>query len=365
MAVSGAALAAKAAAALLTDKRTWRVIAVLIAAILTPVILVIACILNLASAAAHHNNAALNLTFNGGNITASIPAEFHGYITEMQSCFDALDAAVEEIGEACEWEDGELDMVRVKAVFYALFFGSEELSLRRSAARSFTDCFLEYEDRTRPCGDDDCDDEDCEEYTVAIPIVDLPTAYANVGDHIGRPLTPEDMANISEIYLRVTRGDFSVGTAMPLDGGSNGTHDLIAELTAGDQRPAPTDGYASPVAGDWRSLISCEYGTGYAGHTGMDLAIPMNTPIYAVADGTVLFTRASSSGYGVHVAVNHGGGVVTLYAHCSRLLVGEGQQVSQGEMIALSGSTGNSTGPHLHLEFIIDGQHQNPRGYLS
>jgi murein DD-endopeptidase MepM/ murein hydrolase activator NlpD len=97
----------------------------------------------------------------------------------------------------------------------------------------------------------------------------------------------------------------------------------------------------------------------------MDLAVPLGTPIYAVADGTVLFTRASSGGYGIHVAINHGGRVVTLYAHCSRLLVGEGQRVRQGEMIALSGSTGNSTGPHLHLEFVVNGQHQNPRNYLS
>lgn len=366
MAGPAAALAAKAALALVTDKRTWKAVAVLIAAAVTPIIIVVVCLLGIANGAANHNNAALNLSFNGGVIPVSMPAEYHGYITEMQTCFAALDAAVEEIGRECEWEECELDIVRVKAAFYALFFGDGDLTLRKSEARAFVDCFLTYESRTRPCDDGDCRDRNCERYRVAIPIADLPTVYANVGNHIGRQLTPEDMANINEIYLRITRGDFSIDSGnVSLNGGSNGTHSLIAELTAGDDTPRPTGQYCPPIVGDWRSIVSCEYGTGYAGHTGMDLAIPIGTPVYAVADGTVLFTRASSGGYGIHVAINHGGGIVTLYAHNSRLLVGEGQKVSQGEMIALSGNTGNSTGPHSHLEFIISGQHQNPKNYLS
>ena len=111
-------------------------------------------------------------------------------------------------------------------------------------------------------------------------------------------------------------------------------------------------------------MVSCEFGTGYVGHTGMDIAIPTGTEIQAVAAGKVLYTRMSSSGYGYHVVINHGGGIVTLYAHCSRILVSAGQEVSQGDVIALSGSTGNSTGPHLHLEFIVDGVPRNPRSYL-
>ncbi|MDL2232066.1 M23 family metallopeptidase [Ruminococcaceae bacterium OttesenSCG-928-L11] len=370
MAGPAAVLAAKAALALATDKRTWKAVAIAVAAILMPVILVIACLLSMVNATANHNNAAVNLTFNGGIIPISMPAEYRQYITEMRSCFAALDSAVEAIGQEYEWKDAdgdaaELDIIRVKAVFYALYFGDGSLSLRKSEARSFVECFLTYDTSTRPCEDEDCDDEDCEEYDIAIPITDLPTIYANVGTHIGCALTPEDMANINEIYYRVVHGDFSVDSGnVSLNGGSNGTHALIAELTAGDESPAPTCGYISPIDGDWRGLVSCEYGTGYAGHTGMDIAIPTGTPVYAVADGTVLFTRASSGGYGIHLAINHGGGIVTLYAHNSQLLVGEGQKVSQGEMIALSGDTGNSTGPHLHVEFVVGGQHQNPRNYL-
>ena len=69
-------------------------------------------------------------------------------------------------------------------------------------------------------------------------------------------------------------------------------------------------------------------------------------------------------GYGNCVKISHGNGVVTVYAHCSALYVTEGQTVSAGEVISAVGSTGNSTGPHLHLEIRVDGVAQNPQIYL-
>ena len=81
-------------------------------------------------------------------------------------------------------------------------------------------------------------------------------------------------------------------------------------------------------------------------------------------DGKVLFVRFKQTGYGYHVTIDHGGGLVTLYGHCSEILVTEGQTVTAGQVIAKSGSTGRSTGPHLHLEVIRDGVPQNPRSYL-
>ena len=374
MALPSAVLAAKAALVLATDERTWKTIAVIIAAAFTPFIFIIVAILGMGSSAAHHNNAALNLTFNGGVIPASMPDEYRRHILEMRDCFTALDSAKAAIGREAEWE-GELDMIRVKAVFYALFFGDDNLRLRASEARAFVDLFIIYETRTWPCTASGChdDDDSCyETYLVAIPITDLQVIYARVGAHIGRALTPEDMANITEIYLRVTRGDFSVDFgAVSLTSGPNNTHALIRELTAGDTSPAPAGGFGSPIRAAWRPLVTSEFGyrvhpiTGARDyHTGIDIAIPTGTEVLAVADGVVLFTRASSTGYGIHLAINHGGGLVTLYAHHSRNLVGEGQRVSRGDVIALSGSTGSSTGPHVHLEFIVSGVPQNPRLFL-
>jgi len=94
-------------------------------------------------------------------------------------------------------------------------------------------------------------------------------------------------------------------------------------------------------------------------HTGIDLAAPTGSPIVAANDGTVL--RAEwNGGYGNCVVIDHGGGIATLYAHASRLLVKKGQNVKKGDTIALIGSTGTSTGPHLHFEVLVDGKHVKP-----
>lgn len=99
-------------------------------------------------------------------------------------------------------------------------------------------------------------------------------------------------------------------------------------------------------------------------HTGIDIGAAMGTSIFAAADGTVLVSGWNSGGYGNYVVIDHGGGLTTLYAHCSSLLVSSGQKVSKGQEIAKCGSTGMSTGPHLHFEVLVNGGHTNPNAYL-
>lgn len=126
-------------------------------------------------------------------------------------------------------------------------------------------------------------------------------------------------------------------------------------------------GFVIPAGG----AISSEYGprvhpifgtNGY--HTGIDFASANNSPIYSWKSGTVVFAGVQS-GYGNTVIVDHGNGIQTLYAHASSVLVKKGQAVSAGEVIAKVGSTGNSTGPHLHFEVRVNGNHTNPRPYLG
>lgn len=100
-----------------------------------------------------------------------------------------------------------------------------------------------------------------------------------------------------------------------------------------------------------------------SGHRGLDIAAPKGTPIKAAAAGTVV-TSGYSGTYGYMIRISHGNGVETVYAHCSQLNVSQGQTVSQGQVIGKVGSTGRSTGPHLHLEVRVNGVLYNPQNYV-
>ena len=100
-------------------------------------------------------------------------------------------------------------------------------------------------------------------------------------------------------------------------------------------------------------------------HGGVDLAGPFGTPIYATADGIVARSEWNSGGYGNLVEINHGAGIQTRYGHLSRLIARPGQRVRRGELIGLMGSTGRSTGNHLHYEVRIDGRAVNPVPFMQ
>ena len=118
-----------------------------------------------------------------------------------------------------------------------------------------------------------------------------------------------------------------------------------------------------PVGG----TITSRFGAGStirrSSHTGLDIATSTGTPIVAAASGTVTFSGYKGS-YGNMIVITHGNGIQTYYCHCSRLNVSAGTQVSQGQTIAAVGSTGNSTGPHLHLEVRVNGVAYNPQNYV-
>lgn len=118
-----------------------------------------------------------------------------------------------------------------------------------------------------------------------------------------------------------------------------------------------------PISGTITSRYGVSSNIRKSTHTGLDIAATTGTPIKVVSDGTV--TSASYNGaYGNLVKVSHGNGVETWYAHTSKMYVTVGQTVKAGEVIAAVGSTGNSTGPHLHFEIRINGEHVNPQKYL-
>ena len=327
---------AKAAAAVLSSEKARKTIGWVIVAIFSPIIVLLVLLCSLLSGTAEHNTTALELCFHGGVISASVPEDYRGHIENMRDSFFVLDGGAAELDGQMENGDS-LDRTRVKAIFYALYFGEEQPSQR--AHKQYLDCFVTYEERTRTVteADDAGNEVEVEEtYTVAVPIRDLSVVYENIRSKMGTEITAEDQANATEIYYRILCG-----------------------------------GFCSPIGESWRSVVTSEFGwrkdpfTGKgAGHTGIDLGMPKGTPIRAALTGTVYLVRYSTTGYGYHVMIDHGGGFVTLYAHCSKLLVAEGQQVQAGDIIAEVGSTGRSTGNHLHFEVRINGEKQNPRSYL-
>jgi len=128
--------------------------------------------------------------------------------------------------------------------------------------------------------------------------------------------------------------------------------------------PPPTSGsgYSWPLCGPVTSEFKWRWGRQ---HKGIDIDDTRTRNITAAQSGTVISAGWNSGGYGNLVLIQHGGGVVTAYAHASSIHVSSGQTVSRGQSIATVGTTGNSTGPHLHFETRVNGGAVNPRQFLS
>ena len=110
--------------------------------------------------------------------------------------------------------------------------------------------------------------------------------------------------------------------------------------------------------------ITSRYGARWGStHTGTDVGASTGTPIYAAASGTVLFSGWKGT-LGKLVVINHGNGVQTYYAHCSKIIASVGDEVSKGDLIGLVGSTGRSSGPHVHLEVRYEGKTLDPEVFV-
>ena len=346
------ALIAKAAAIILTDEKARKAVGWTLVAILSPLILLIAFLCALGSGATEHNITAVELCFYDTiGIPAETPEEYRLCIEAMRASFAQLDIAIAAINENTE-EETSLDDIRVKAIFYALYFGAGS----HRDAQSFADCFVTWEERIRTVLVEGSDppEETEETYSVAIPIEDLGTVWQNIAA-MGVAPAAEQRSNADSIYNLIRYG---------AAGGGSGF--------AGSDVPfIGADGFCSPIGENWRNVVTSEFGyrrdpfTGERkGHSGMDLAVPTGTSVRAALPGTVTVSTYNRGGYGYYVMIDHGSGLSTLYGHNSQLLARVGQTVEAGDVIALSGSTGRSTGPHLHFEVRINGERTNPRSYL-
>ncbi|ASJ89874.1 M23 family metallopeptidase [Porphyrobacter sp. CACIAM 03H1] len=199
-------------------------------------------------------------------------------------------------------------------------------------------------------------------------------AFANTANSANAATSADVVAPVRE-----AQGDV-------VDNGDARFKSLFASWTA-IERTAPTAGtgetvtaYSSPVPVTGVSIpsrmplegaqLTSGFGMrnhpvlgGRRQHAGIDLAAPTGTPVYATADGIV--SRADwYSSYGLYISVEHGASMQTRYAHLSRLAVAEGDSVKKGDLIGYVGSTGRSTGPHLHYEVRVEGLAVNPIPYM-
>ena len=149
----------------------------------------------------------------------------------------------------------------------------------------------------------------------------------------------------------------STGTAVKSTGTVN------TAMTISGTKVALGISLSKPVSGIISSRFGARSSIRSSAHTGLDIATSTGTPVAAAASGTVTFAGWKGS-YGNLMVITHSNGVQTYYGHCSKLYFSAGATVSQGQTIAAVGSTGNSTGPHLHFEIRVNGVAYNPQNYL-
>jgi len=127
---------------------------------------------------------------------------------------------------------------------------------------------------------------------------------------------------------------------------------------------AGNKGYCWPVDTGYRQYVSSFWGDD-RGHKGYDIAASKGTPILSLYGGKVVSINSSGDAYGLHFVIDHGNGIKTLYAHCSKLYVSLGDRVERGEVVGLVGATGRVTGSHLHFEVYRNGVQTNPMNYIG
>jgi len=170
--------------------------------------------------------------------------------------------------------------------------------------------------------------------------------------------------------LKKDGSDIVVGEELIIPGGKKEKPKILYTSTASSKFrnvAAPPPSISAPAGSGYLWPTTVRRITQYFGwrHTGIDIAGPVGTPIYASLAGEVIKSGCGwNGGYGCYIIIDHGGGVRTLYGHNSQLYVSAGDSVSQGDTIAAMGSTGRSTGSHVHFEVIVSGGKQNPLRYV-
>lgn len=195
---------------------------------------------------------------------------------------------------------------------------------------------------------------------ITVPTTDDPSAQNSGQGGQGGPFIAPNVQNITEVLNNLEKRMTLHQDNMKI------LHEAILAKRE-QQEQAAKIGLTTPYGWPAQGSISSPYGFRWNGsdfHPGVDIAADYGTPIKATADGVVTTAGWNSGGYGNMVEINHGHGVITRFGHASSVVVSAGQHVIRGQIIAYVGSTGFSTGPHVHYEVRINDRPVNPAGYL-
>lgn len=170
---------------------------------------------------------------------------------------------------------------------------------------------------------------------------------------------------INEVFTQNAEDIQTVTLAMAKDSLNSNIREIVAEEKKRQESTIagvymavkPVTGHITSRFGSFESIRS-------HAHSGLDIAAPSGTPIYAAADGKISYAKYNSGGYGNLIIIDHGNGVKTYYGHCSKLYASVGETVKAGDKIAAVGTTGFSTGNHLHFEIRLNDKRVNPQQYI-
>ncbi len=341
--MAGWGAVARAAVKAATDKRTWKIVgAILIIAVVILFFILSSCVAlcgSFSSMGENVINAVFGISYLQGDLDEGMKQMVRA---QRESIADLITDGTEHCSG--------IDTIRLQSAYFVLI-ESEVLTKEDDFNQRFVECF------TR-------EDTNADGSTTIVPIKDDDIIFENISKAFGVEISKDTKTSYNELCKYLQK---YLGTGQ--DSGESGS---IAYLLRNDTTPYVGGNFISPFKNyNWRNEVTSVYGTRehpishvQKFHAGVDLGVPLGTSIYAVNSGTVLYVRYSDTGYGYHFVINHGGKITTTYAHCSQIFVVAGDEIKQGQLIAKVGSTGNSTGPHLHLEVRVNGVTRNPSDWL-
>lgn len=322
---------------------------------LSPILLIMIFLISGADGASKHNNHLIDVVFMNHEISPSVPDEYRIFIENYKVTFQQIDDELATL----EISDGRLDSTLIKSILFGATIDSDNNQFLTSLNISeYLKCFYI------------ADKPSDESPPVHKAISSTDTVIHNASSYLKIDLESKTEA-IYEIYhVALTGINKGLDTYVPMAILLEDAY-IISEKT-----PYIGDDFRSPLEDDWKQYVTSEFGprepiplpdgsktSNY--HTGIDFGRPQGTPLLAVGDGKVVAVRYTDEGLGFFCVIDHGGGVFTVYAHMSRIHVTENQVLKQGQQIGEVGSTGYSTGAHLHFEVIVNRQYVNPRLHLK